>query len=70
MGKQQETLIHRGGVVEGEAGEWMVLSCESLAFAVRRVKNLSSLPLTEGEVGHAGDHFEGNLLIGPFIAVR
>ena len=31
-------------------------------------KNLSSLPLTEGEVGHAGDHFEGNSLIGPFIA--
>ena len=56
--------------MEGEAGEWMVLSCESLAFAVRRVKNLSSLPLTEGEVGHAGDHFEGNLLIGPVIAVR
>lgn len=48
--------------MEGEAGEWMVLSCGKMS------KNLSSLPLTEGEVGHAGDHFEGNSLIGPFIA--
>lgn len=44
------------------------VSCASLAFVVRRIKNLSSLPLTEGEAGHAGDHFEGNSLTGPFIA--